>query len=196
MTSRLLAKAKTRHGLGVHLGVGLFEIVDEPRPLTQEHAKSPLASIVLLIHEQVVGEPLDALGEECDLKGGGAGVIGASLELREGLVVKVRAGHLAPRHHLEALRTGRHRARSHAQRHRSTTNSTLEPWQRTETTRRGRREQGKTTSAEVTGARRRLTEERSYPRDGEKEKIMKTLPKPKHRDDNGEKGLALRPLQL
>lgn len=124
---RLLAEAEAADRLFVLLWVRLFEVLHEPRPLPQKHSQPPLARVVLLVDEKVRSEALDALGEERDLEGGGASVIGAHLELRHGLVVEVGAGHLARRHHLQALRTLRHRASCHRDRNRSTAHSRLEP---------------------------------------------------------------------
>ena len=80
-----------------------------PRALTKKDAQPPLACVVLLVDEQVLGKTLDTLGKEGDLERGRAGVVWTGLEHLDGLVVQVGAGHLVRRNNLEALSARGHR---------------------------------------------------------------------------------------
>ena len=124
---RLDAKAEAVHHTLVLRIVLLLQVLREPRALTEKDAQPPLARVVLLVDEQVLGEALDTLGKEGDLERGRAGVVGTSLEHLNGLVGEVGAGQLVRSDNLEALSARGHRARAHVEGNRSSTSSHLGP---------------------------------------------------------------------
>lgn len=124
---RLNAKVEAVHHALVLCPVLLHQVFHEPRALAEKDAQPPLACVVLLVDEQVLGKTLDTLGKEGDLERGRAGVVGTGLEHLDGLVVQVGAGHLVRRNNLEALSARGHRARAHVEGNRGPTSSHLEP---------------------------------------------------------------------
>src|ERR671927_520468 len=58
----------------VPLDVVLPDVVEQSAPAAHEHEQSPAAVVVLLVGLEVLGEVVDALGEERDLYLGRAGV--------------------------------------------------------------------------------------------------------------------------
>ena len=96
------AQVETIHDLDVFSEILLLEIVLKATALTQKLLQPTLRGVILLVLDQVRGETLDALGEERNLQRRRAGVVGASLELRDVGVVQVGARHLVRGHDLEA----------------------------------------------------------------------------------------------
>src|SRR6516225_1173224 len=80
-TALLLPDAQTFDELPVPRVVLGLEVVEQPATLTDELQKSPAAVEVLLVRLEVLGEHVDALGEQRHLHLGGTGVglVGAVL---------------------------------------------------------------------------------------------------------------------
>src|SRR5919202_5365644 len=69
-----LAKAELRDEGGVALAVGLAEIIQQGAALVDEHQEAAAGMVVLRVRLEMLGEVLDALGENGDLHLGGTGV--------------------------------------------------------------------------------------------------------------------------
>src|SRR3990172_2045578 len=65
----------------VALRVPVLEVLEEPAPLADQHEQPPARVMVLAVLFEVVGQPVDALGEQRDLDFGRAGVAVVGTEL-------------------------------------------------------------------------------------------------------------------
>src|SRR5919198_99991 len=73
----------------IALGVLLLDVLEEAPPLADQHQQAPAGVVVLHVRLEVLGEPVDALGQERDLDLGRPGVALVSLELRDQALLAV-----------------------------------------------------------------------------------------------------------
>ena len=79
----LSAQAEVRDELAVTLEVARLVVVEQTTTLTDQLQQTATRVVVLLVLAQVLGEVVDALGEQRDLDLGGSGVSGALAELAD-----------------------------------------------------------------------------------------------------------------
>src|SRR5205085_3492664 len=65
--SSLLAKTELRDEIGVTLFVFLTQVIEKRTALVDQHQEAAARMVVLRVALEVLGEVLDALGEDCDL---------------------------------------------------------------------------------------------------------------------------------
>ena len=87
--NRLLTDAKLGDNGAVTLDVLLSDIVQQTTTLTDELEQTHAAVVVLLVHLQVLGELVDALGEDgdLDLRRTGVGLVGLVVDDDSSLLV-------------------------------------------------------------------------------------------------------------
>ena len=64
---KLLADAELGDDVAITLDVLLLEVVEETTTTTNEHQKTTTAVVVILVGFEVLGQDVDALGEERNL---------------------------------------------------------------------------------------------------------------------------------
>src|SRR3954470_4847261 len=82
---RSSAQAELADERAVALEVPLLQVVEQPPALADEHEQAAARVVVLLVLAQVLGEVVDALGEQGDLDAGIARVLGVVAELGDQL---------------------------------------------------------------------------------------------------------------
>ncbi len=74
MTPRLSAESESLDECLVSLGIGPLQIAQQPTTLTDELHQTSSGVVVMLVLTQMLGQNIDAFGEQSDLYFGRAGV--------------------------------------------------------------------------------------------------------------------------
>jgi hypothetical protein len=80
--STLLAKTQASDRCAIALDVLSGQIGEQTTPLADQLEEASAGVVVVLVRAQMIGEPVDALGQQCDLYLWGTRVTDVGLELR------------------------------------------------------------------------------------------------------------------
>ena len=94
MVLGLLTQSKTANDLAISFDILLRKIVQQTLSLTNHHGKTSLGMEVLFVHLKVLGQRVDAVGQNRDLDLGRTRVIFAGSVLRNDLLFGFLVHHL------------------------------------------------------------------------------------------------------